>query len=146
MEVIGRRAILLLWLSGAACAGDQPQDVLRVINHVTTALADGDAASAMTVFDKSFKDYAILQGYFVALTSAYLISNEADVLDEEDTPTESKLTLRWSLKLTSTTSDVTSRRTNETTVQLAQKNGKWKIVDLQPIDLFDPQIKPASKQ
>jgi hypothetical protein len=125
---------------------DQGQDVLEPINHITTALADGNPSDAMAPFDKSFAGYDKLRDYFRALTSAFSITNEATVIDEEDAPAETKLTLQWTLSLTNQTNNQTDSRTSEVEVRMALKEGKWKVVDLSPIDMFDPQAKHSERQ
>ncbi len=54
----------------------------------------------MTPFDKSFENYEKLSSYFQALTSSFHIANGIDVTDEQDTATEAKLTVNWTLTLT----------------------------------------------
>jgi hypothetical protein len=43
--------------------------------------------------------------------------------------------------MTNKTSLETQRRSGEIHVRLALQDGKWKIVDFSPIDLFNPQSK-----
>lgn len=116
-------------------------DVLAQLNHVATALTDGNAIDAMSSFDKSFADYDKLSGYFDGLTSAFQLINEAKVTDEQDTETETKLAVDWTLTLTDLGTGYSEQRTGQIDVRLMLKEGKWKIVGFSPIDLFNPQLK-----
>ena len=98
----------------------------------------------MTPFDKSFPKYEKLSDYFVGLASAFQIDNEVSVTDEEDTDTETKLTVNWTLTLTNLVTNYTERRTADINVRLVLKSGTWKIVDFTPIDMFNPQQKRAA--
>jgi hypothetical protein len=142
MVAIARNALrgLLLLSVGVACGmADQAHDVLQVINHVTTALSASDPADAMAPFDKSFPDYNKLSAYFSNLTSSYAIGNEADVVEETDSDAETKLLLDWTLTLENENSGASLRRHGQVEVRLVRKGGRWKIVELAPLDLFDPQ-------
>ena len=101
-------------------------------------LASGNPSDALTPFDKSAATYNTLENEFIGLTEAYLITSEADVLDEEDSADESKLTLRWVLTLTGKQSDENNRKSAEVHVRLHLQKGKWKIVEFSPVDLFTP--------
>ncbi len=130
---------MVLTLFGLPLKADRAQDVLSTINYVATALAGDNATDAMTPFDKSFPKYAKLRDYFAGLTDGWQIVNEIDVTDEEDSATQSNVTVQWTMTLTNKTTFQTERRSGEIHVRLALKHGKWKIVDFSPIDFFNPQ-------
>ena len=153
MAVIERKLIASRAMQAAACilslavltiplCADRAADVRACVSYVATALTSGNAADAMTPFDKSFPNYEKLSNYFQGL-SAYQIDNEVNVLDEQDTDTDSKVVVNWTLMLTDLGTDATERRAEEIHVHLALKGGKWKIVDFSPISLFNPQQKHA---
>jgi hypothetical protein len=120
---------------------DRAADVLTQLNHVATALTDGNALDAMSPFDKSFADYDKLSSYFDGLTSAFQLANEAKVADEQDTETETKLTVDWTLTLTDLGTGYSEQRTGQINIRFILKDGKWKIVNFSPIDLFNPAQK-----
>jgi hypothetical protein len=139
MAAIARRVCFLIALPAGIALADQSHDVLRAINQVATALSANNPSQALVPIDKSLANYNTLENEFIGLTSAYQITNEAEVLDEEDTyPSETKLTLRWVLSLAARESGETSSRSAEVRVRLQVKDGKWKIVELAPIDIFNP--------
>jgi hypothetical protein len=130
---------------GAAALASQESDVLEPINRISTALADGNPSDAIAAFDRSFAGYDRLRDYFKALTSSFSIVNEASVVDEEDAREETKLTLQWTLTLTNLTTNQTDSRSSEVEVRMLLKDGRWKIVDFSPIDMFDPQAKHSEQ-
>jgi hypothetical protein len=120
---------------------DRPATVIATISHVATALTGDNATDAMVPFDKSFPDYAKLRDYFSGLTNSSQLVNEIDVTDKKDSGTESNITVAWTLTLTNRTTLQTERRSSGIHVRLKLQDGKWKILDLSPIDFFNPQSK-----
>jgi hypothetical protein len=144
MAAIGRSISTLLLLAAAAPLwADQSTDVRAQISQIATALTTGNAADAMTPFDKSFSDYERLRRFFQGL-NAFQVNSEVDVVDEQDTETATTLTVNWTLTLTDLSSNFTERRNGDINVRLIRKDKKWKIVEFSPIDLFDPQQKPPT--
>ena len=140
MAAIARKLFLACAFAVTAVA-DQAHDVLRVINHVATALTDGNPSDAMVPFDKSFPNYTALQNDFIGLTDAFQLSNEADVTDEDDSPAETTLTLQWTLNLTNRSTNENLSRKAEIHVRLRNERGKWKIFDFSPAEFFNPAAK-----
>ncbi|MBV9301539.1 MAG: hypothetical protein JOY62_17320 [Acidobacteriaceae bacterium] len=118
---------------------DRADDILASLNYVATALADENPDDAMARFDKSFVNYSKLRDYFAALTISSQVVSEIDIADEQDSGSESKATVEWTLSLTNKTTLETERRTGEIQVRLVSEKGKWKIVDFSPIELFNPR-------
>lgn len=134
-------ALAVMYLGGLPLEADRTASVLETLNHVATALASDSATDAMTPFDKSFPKYVTLRDYFLGLTNGSQLVNEIDVLDEQDSGTQSNLTVQWTLTLTNKATLQTERRTSEITLRFKLEAEKWKIVDFSPIDLFNPQPK-----
>jgi hypothetical protein len=155
MPVIGHRftsrrtlwiaVVALMNLSALPRDGDRAPSVLATINHVATALTGDNASDAMMPFDKSFPKYAKLRDCFSGLTDSSQLVNEVDLVDEQDSGTQSNLTLEWTVTLTNKTTLQTERRSGEIHARLKLEDGKWKIVDFSPIDLFNPQPKQQSR-
>jgi hypothetical protein len=138
MAVIGPRLCFLFGLAAFTTTADQPHDVLQAINQVANGLTSGNPADALGPFDKSLPNYVTLENEFIGLTQSYLITNEVDVLDEEDSAGDTKLTLRWAITLANKESNDSNSHAAEVHVHLQLKNGKWKIIELSPIDIFTP--------
>lgn len=141
MAAIGPKPLRFgLLLAGLViCArADQAHDVLDVVNRVSTALTANSAAEAIAPFDKSTPSYDRLAADFSNLTSAYSITNEADVVDEQDQDNESTLVFDWTLTLQNENGVTSARRQERVTVRLIRKGKRWQIVELTPLSLFDP--------
>lgn len=142
MAVTGRKLIsagAIVFLSAFPMFGDRAADMRSRISDVATALTAGNPADAIAPFDKSFANYDKLRGYFEGLTSAFQLVNEVDIVDEQDTENETKLTVNWTLTMTDLTNSYTASRSGELNVRLVRNGKKWKISDFSPIDVFDPQ-------
>jgi hypothetical protein len=155
-EKTRRRATLgvLLFLLLAATLplhADRAADVRAQITYVASALGNGNPSDALGPFDKSYKDYGKLRDYFQALTTGFEVTSEVEVLDEQDEETETRLLVNWTLTLANsrTATDLNAssseRRSMNVNIRLAPKKGKWKIVDLSPVEIFNPQGKQPSK-
>ena len=116
----------------------QSAQARAVIGSVADALTSGNAADAIAHFDKAFPKYDTLNNDFNGLVNAFYISNEIEILDEEDAPAETKLTVRWAMTLTDLQTYYTEDRTSELNVRLTRKGDKWRIAAFSPISLFDP--------
>jgi hypothetical protein len=140
-RIVSIAALALFGVSALPRDANRPANVLATINHVATALAGDNAADAMMPFDKSFPKYGKLRDYFLGLTDSSQLVNEVDLVDEQDSDTQSNVTLEWTVTLTNKTTLQTERRSGEIHAHLKLEDGKWKIVDFSPIDLFNPQPK-----
>jgi hypothetical protein len=134
------KAAALLVLSALLCGAQGNQDLRNRLSDVAMALSAGNPSNAMEPFDKSFDNYQKLSDYFTALTNAYQVASEVEVTDEEDAADGIKLSVHWTLHLTDSGKN-TESRSADLTLQWARKKGKWKITNLAPLDLFDPQHK-----
>ena len=132
------RAAWLLCLFVAAGGAGPASDLRSQINYVAAALTAGNAADAMTPFSKSFSDYDKLASYFSGLTNAFNITNEIDFADEENTAEECRATIRWSLTLSDLQTTSLEQRSADLSVRLTREKGRWKIVELKPISIFNP--------
>jgi hypothetical protein len=141
-----RRAILFaVWVSVVSGA-DQRTEARQCVSGIATALTAGDPAEAIDAFDKSFAGYDQLRNYFAALTNAFQLGSEVDVTDEEDSENQTTLTLRWALALTDLTTSHTENRSADLTVKVKKIGRRWKIVDLSPLEFFNPRQPAQNKR
>ncbi|HMF74850.1 MAG TPA: hypothetical protein VK604_04240 [Bryobacteraceae bacterium] len=137
---------LVLTCGALVCQAQGNQDIRNRLSDVAVALSSRDPANAMEPFDKSFSNYQKLSDYFIALTSGYQLATEVEVTDEEDTTADAvKVSVRWTLHLIDRQTRSTENRSADLTLQMVKKKGKWKIADLSPLDLFDPQQKAPGR-
>lgn len=143
MAAIARSTGLgLLLLAGLATAGAQQSRAVREqVGHVASALSAGHPQEAMDPFDKSFAGYDELRRYFMALTDANTVVNELDITGEEIENREATLTIHWTLTLSDLVTGLTKSRERDLTVKLSMKKYDWRIVDISPLDFFNPESK-----
>src|SRR4051812_20109912 len=133
-------AVATLFLGiGFPLHADRPEDIRAQIVYVASALSGGNPSDALGPIDRSFKDYWKLREYFVGLTHAYQIASEVEIKDEDDREADTKLQVTWRLTLTDPATSTSSQRSADMDLTLVQKEGKWKIIELSPVDFFNPQ-------
>jgi hypothetical protein len=137
MAAIGRSLLVCsLALAAAGLGAELPR---AQVSHIASALTAGNAVDAMSPFDKSFTDYEKLRGYFSGLTSAFQLTSQLEVTEEQDSDDQATLTLEWTLTLADPQTGYATNRNATIHARLVPKNGKWKIVEFSPIELFDPR-------
>jgi hypothetical protein len=136
MAAIGHSLLVFVALAAAGLGAELPR---AQVSHVASALTAGNAADAMSPFDKSLPDYEKLRGYFSGLTSAFQLTSQLEVTEEQDSDDQATLTLEWTLTLTDAQTGYATNRNATIHARLVPKNGKWKIVEFSPIELFDPR-------
>lgn len=146
MKALKRSPALAVGLLLGLCfslRADRPEDIRAQVVYVASALSGGNPSDALGPFDKSYKDYGKLRDYFFNLTRAYQVASEVEIRDEDDRETETKLQVTWRLTLTDPGTNTSSQRSADLELTLTQKDGKWKILELSPVDFFNPQrVKP----
>lgn len=130
----------------AVARSDDSTDARAQISQIANALSEGNAAGAMVPIDKSYMNYDKLRDYFSGLTAAFQIVNGINVSDEEDEKDQIKLNVHWDLTLTDLQTNYTQNRAADLEIKLARVKRKWKIVDIEPIDIFNPaRTRPAPR-
>lgn len=134
------KAFVLAWAAISICQAQENQGIRDRLSDVAMALTSGNPSNALEPFDKSFDGYQKLSDYFIALTNAYQVANEVEVTDEQDAGNGVEaVSVHWTLHLTDAQTNNTESRSGDMTLQMVRKKGKWKIVSLTPLTLFDPQ-------
>lgn len=137
----GRGSATALALMLALCSSaraDDSADARDQISHIANALSEGNAAGAMAPIDKSFAKYDKLRDYFAGLTAAFQIVNGIEISDEQGETAQITLSVHWDLTLTDLQTNYTENRAADLNVKLSKVKGKWKIMDIEPIDIFNP--------
>ena len=149
MAAIGRRGYVALLATALLCPfgmrADQASDLRDILQQIATSLTDENAADALKPFSQSFSGYDKLRDAFEALTASYQITNEVNVLDEQDASDQIAATIGWTITLGNKTNlGVQNSRYGEIHLRLAREKKHWKIVAFSPIDVFDPQFHARS--
>ena len=93
----------------------------------------------MEGFSKKCANYQKLSGDFQTLTNAYLVTNRVQFIDEEVKATEATMKVRWEISVTTKGAEFSTYRNADLTFKLVREGKRWRIVELTPIDIFDPQ-------
>lgn len=92
----------------------------------------------MSSVDNSYAHYAKLRDYFSGLTAAFQIANGISISDEQDDKDQIVFSVHWDLTLTDFQTNYSENRAADLEIRVARIKSKWKIVDIKPIDIFNP--------
>ena len=132
-------APLPLCRPGAAGAADAHQEVFDLFTEMASALSEGNALAFLKPIDRSMPDYQKLQDNVVALVAQNDLASSIEVLKEQGNEKRREVELDWFLEIRShEIHGPYERRRKIVKCQLERDKKKWKIVALEPIDLFAP--------
>lgn len=125
---------------------DQSSDIRAALQRIATGLSEGNPADALKEFDPSFPNYDRLRDDFEGLTAGYQLTNEINIVDEQDTPNQTDAVVDWTLTLGNLTNPgIQDSRNQRIQVRFVRRKNHWKIIEFSPIDLFNPQFHPRSQ-
>jgi hypothetical protein len=151
MAVIARSTrvvlpILFGVLVALPASPDQASAIRAVLQRVATGLSEGNPADALNEFDPSCAEYDKLRDDFDGLTASYQITNEVNVIDEQDAPNETKALIDWTITLGDLNNPgIKDSRSRQIHVRFIRRKNHWRIVEFSPTDLFNPQFRPQSE-
>jgi len=114
-------------------------DIHSVIGDVANGLSGGSAGQAMEGFSKKCANYQKLSDDFQTLTNAYLVTDRVQFTDEEVTSAQATVKLHWEMSVTTKGAEYTTNRNADLIIKLVREGKHWRIIELTPIDIFDPQ-------
>jgi hypothetical protein len=127
MGRIGLRLLLASALTFAA----PPQAVLDMLRESTEALANRDAKTFLSHFDRNTPGYERIALDVNAALAVDGAGCTIEVTRDEGTATERRLEIDWVMRIGP------SRRKHVTVkMTVALQNGKWKITNFAPANLF----------
>jgi len=133
-----RRAILLALAALRLRGADAAAQVWDVLTDMASALARGDAPGFLHAFDrqmKGFEDLAVAVNGLVAETE---IESGIDPIQNTGDDQKRTVEVSWSMRLISRSELQTlTQRQATVTIRLERKRGKWKVVGLEPLSLFE---------
>lgn len=130
--------LVIAALFAAALRADETTDALAAVNRVATALAANNPAQAIAEFDRSFAEYDQLKSYFIGLTNAYNLTNEAMIVDERTLSGVVYLDFDWTITVTRPGTLLSTQRKSKVQVRVVRKKNRWRIAGFSPISIFDP--------
>jgi hypothetical protein len=137
MRITGLSFGLLLLFSLMAMAAEQTP--LAAIADLATALSENDPDGVLRTFDSQMKEYGAIEANIEALTAQTDVSCAIDIVKDDESNGVHKLDLDWFMELKSQGNNPQlERRRERVQIEMREIKGKWKIIALSPLSIFDP--------
>jgi hypothetical protein len=137
MRITGLSFGLLLFSCFVAMAAEQTP--LTVIANLATAFSEGDPDGVLRYFDSQMKDYGSIEANVEALAAQADVSCAIDIVKDDESNGIHKLDLDWFMELKSQGDNPQlERRRERVQVEMREIKGKWKIIALSPLSIFEP--------
>ena len=134
-----RRAILLLPFAVCCHAADPAREVLDLIADAAGSLSAGDVAGFMKAFDPAMAGYAKLKENVAGLIAQGDVQSLIDPLEDEGDDRRRVEQFHWTLRIQHGQESANfARREQVVKCRVEKQGGKWRIVELQPIEFFAP--------
>lgn len=134
-----RRALLILPLAACCRAADPAGQVLDLVADAAASLSAGNVALFLKAFDPAMAGYAKLREYVTGLVALGDVQSLIDPLENEGDDRRRTAEFQWTLRIQrgqQATSWV--RREQVVKCKVEKQGGKWRIVELDPIEFFAP--------
>jgi hypothetical protein len=134
-----RRVLLLLPLAACCRAADPAQEVLDLVADAAGALSAGNVSLFLKAFDPAMTGYAQLRENVRALIALGELESLIDPLEDEGDGQRRLEQFRWTLRMKRGEQSASfARREQVVKCKVEKRSGKWRIVELDPIDFFAP--------
>jgi hypothetical protein len=134
-----RRALLILPLVACCRAGDPAGEVLDLVADAAASLSAGDAAQFLKAFDPAMKNYAKLRENVTGLLALGDVQSLIDPLENEGDDRRRVAQFQWTLRIQRGVESTSWTRREQLVKCTAEKQrGKWRIVELEPVEFFAP--------
>ncbi|PWU12751.1 MAG: hypothetical protein C5B51_00020 [Terriglobia bacterium] len=133
------RRRLLLAIAAFQLRADDAQDVWELFTALASALSEGNAVRFMKAFDRSMKDYAVLEASIAALLQQAQVQSSIEVLNDAGDGPSRSVELDWFLQIVDQQDSAAStRRRERVRCRLAKQGKTWQITALEPLAFFAP--------
>jgi len=120
--------------------GRENQEIVDLVGRLAEALSDGSTERFMAQIERSWEGHAELERNIRALLAQVDVSSSVSVLRESGDEKAREVELDWMLELWNRTLAAhQERRRAKLTCRLERRNGKWRIVALEPVGFFGPR-------
>ena len=136
-----RRELLLLPLAVCCRAADPAREVLDLIADAAASLSAGNAAGFLKAFDPAMAGYAKLRENVTGLIAQGDVQSLIDPLEDEGDDRRRVAQFQWTLRIQRGQQATSSARREQVLKCTVEKQGgKWRIVDLVPMEFFAPEF------
>ena len=139
MRAIVRNFVLATIIAAAFLLADTHADIVDLFASMAAGLSDSNVPEFMKACDKDMPGYGELKGGITALMNQAEIASSVEPIKDEGDDTKRTVDLDWYLQVRSRMPDGPIVNRREVVHCDLRKEGKhWKIVSLQPLELFAP--------
>ena len=141
MRITGLSFGLLLFSCLVSCleVAAAEQTPFAAIAELATALSENDPDGVLRNFDSQMKDYGAIEANVEALAAQADVSCAIDIVKDDESNGVHKLDLDWFMELKSQGNNPQlERRRERVQIEMREIKGKWKIIALSPLSIFDP--------
>jgi hypothetical protein len=134
-----RRVLLAIPLAAWCRAAGASQEVLDLIADLAASLSAGNVALFLQAFDPKMPGYAKLRENVTGLIAQGDVQSFIDPLEDEGDERRRVAQFDWTLLL-HRGQEATSSARREQVVKFTveKRGGKWRIVEVEPIEFFAP--------
>ena len=136
-----RRVLLGIPLAVCCHAADVAQEVVDLIADLAAALSAGNVTLFLQAFDPKMPGYAKLRENVTGLIAQGDVQSFIDPLEDEGDERRRVVQFDWTL-LMHRGQEATSyaRREKVLKFTVEKRGGKWRIVELEPVEFFAPGV------
>jgi hypothetical protein len=134
-----RRALLILPLAVCCRAADPAGEVLDLVADAAASLSAGNADQFLKAFDPAMTGYAKLRENVTGLLALGDVQSLIDPLENEGDGRRRAAEFQWTLRIQRGQESTSwTRREQLVKCKVEKQGGKWRIVELEPIEFFAP--------
>ena len=134
-----RRLFLLAIAAAALAPGDAPADVIDLFASMASALSEANPDVFLRAIDPAMPGYERFASRVQALATQYALSNSIEIVSQKGDDRVQDVELDWLLEISGKgQSLVLIRREVIVKCRLERQKKKWRVVALDPGDLFAP--------
>ena len=136
-----RRTLLLLPLAACCRAADPAGEVLDLVADAAASLSAGNVPRFLKAFDPKMAGYAKLRENVTGLIAQGDVQSLIDPLEDEGDDRRRVAQFQWTLRIQRGQQATSSARREQVVKCTVEKQGgKWRIVDLVPMEFFAPEF------
>jgi hypothetical protein len=136
-----RRVLLLIPLAACCRAADPAREVLDLIADAAGSLSAGNVALFLKAFDPKMPGYAKLRENVTGLIAQGDVQSLIDPLEDEGDDRRRVAQFHWTLRIPRGPQAANfTRREQVVKCSVEKRGGKWRIVELEPIEFFAPGV------
>ena len=131
--------LLLVPLAACCRAADPAREVLDLISDAAGSLSAGNVALFLKAFDPKMPGYAKLGENVTGLIAQGDVQSLIDPLEDEGDDRRRVAQFHWTLRIPRGAQAASfTRREQVVKCSVEKRGGKWRIVELEPIEFFAP--------